>query len=320
MNGSYISKSFSRIPLLLVLIAMCMILSGCPSPPSTDYKGMFLNDINIEYRVNFDTVAPPTVNIYYFVNGMNKTAVFQLDGYDAEKNVGYKIVTVEDKNKWEQEYKDGITNTPDINDVALIQEAAANYEFPIFFICIYDYQNDYEFGKIVDNQTRIRNEYENVKKLEGIRQWSEKLLYDGEIIKINLEMYCFNYYSIEYSHVNLPTVEIKYGDNKKAVFQLDGYDKEKLLGYKFVTEIEKLDWGKRRSKGDIEAPDILDYELIKEFALDYNFPVFFIYMPEYWKASAGEVYKQEMSYSLERVLGNYLDYERRMTESSASTS
>ncbi len=302
MKGNYTLKSFSRIPLLLVLITMCMIFSGCPDAPSTDYEGIFINNISIEYRVNFDTMAPPTVNISYYVNGNNKIAEFQLDGYDADKSVGYKIVTVEDKNKWEQDYKNEIINAPDINDVAFIREAAANYEFPIFFICIYNYQNDSDYREIIDNQQEISNEYESVKKLEGIRQWTENLLYDGEIIKTNLEMYCFNYYSITFSHINLPTVEIVYGDNKKAVFKLDGYDKEKQLSYKFITEEEKLDWAQRRSKGDTETPDISDYRLIKESALEYDFPVLFVYMPEYWKASASEVFKKEMFSSLKYVM------------------
>lgn len=285
-------KKLLRFVFCIILTINLIILTGCPQEPSSDYRAMFENIINDEYGVEFETESLPTVDITYLsLNGDKITATFQLDGYDVDKKIGYKLVTIENKSKWEKDRNNGSLEAPDLSDTELIQEAAFNYEYPILFMCIYDFNNS-NYEQIKDNQITLINEYRNLMKKPIMERWIGDLLISGEVIKEGFEKYCKKNNNLNYSHENLPLVEIKYDTNKKAIFELDGYDEKRLVGYKFVTKADEDRWNLQRAEGNNDAPDIKDSELIKKAALSYDFPVFFIHIPEYWKTSIPYVYSR----------------------------
>jgi hypothetical protein len=66
-------------------------------------------------------------------------------------------------------------------------------------------------------------------------------MYDGQWIRERIEE---NYgeesiYNIRFTHDILPVVTIEFGQYQKAVFQLDGYDQNKKVGYKFITAADE---------------------------------------------------------------------------------
>jgi hypothetical protein len=119
----------------------------------------------------------------------------------------------------------------------------------------------------------------------SLKDWAKEVLYDGECIKEAIvELYRDDTYGVNFSDENPPTVTIAYGEGNRAVFQLDGYDPVKKVGYKFVTEADRLRWEAERKAGNLNAPDLSQYELIQASALDYDFSIVFYYYPRYWES------------------------------------
>jgi len=168
-------KHIKVVCFLTAYILFVLLLSGCPNQPSSDYVGMIKENMENGYGLRFDTADLPTVDIAYTMpEGTEKTAEFKLDGYDSEKEIGYKIVTLDDKEKWEQERLNGDSQAPDLNDADLIQEEATKYEFPVVFICIYDYQNDSNWDQIIENQETISNELYEIMNTQALKQWEKE--------------------------------------------------------------------------------------------------------------------------------------------------
>ena len=109
-------------------------------------------------------------------------------------------------------------------------------------------------------------------------------LYDGKWIKEAIVEDYRDGYGVNFSDEDPPTVTIAYGEGERAVFQLDGYDSAKKVGYKFVTEADRLKWEMERRAGNLEAPELSQYESIQASALDYDFPVVFYFYPRYWES------------------------------------
>jgi len=231
---------------------------------------------------------------YISKNGDIKEAAFQLDGYDAEKKIGYKLITLNDKALWEQERKNGNQEAPDLNDYELIQSAAIEYENPIFLIKIYEYQNQIDNDSIRKNQNKFFADLYKLLGTQRMVQWLEGGLYNGEWIKAGLEE-SMKSSGLNFSHNDLPMVDLYYGDNHEAVFSLDGYDTKMQVGYKFITDEDAIRWNDERRKGNNKAPDLTESVQIKEAALKYKFPVLFIYYPEYWKSDISSIYNQELA-------------------------
>ena len=288
----------------LMFISSGLLLIGCdPIPLDIIRNGTYFRDMmdsNMGYGVHFYHKSAPTVSIdYQLVDGITKTAEFRLDGYDAEKKIGYKLVLKDDKEEWEQMRSQGNLNAPDLNDAELIQNAAIRYQFPVLFMCAYQYQDELNQDEIDENAEEFIALYASLINAPEIKQWAEAGLYDGKWVEEELEEACLVYYNIYFSKKDLPTVKLEYGDNEKAIFQLSGYDTKRRIGYKFVTAEDEKNWNQRRSEGDFEAPDLTNSDILKQAAIEYEFPIIFIYMPEYWKMTASTIFKEEMSGSLD---------------------
>ncbi len=284
-----IKKTVSRIAACLMIILLGVLLLGCPATPSSDYNYVFESTLQNEYGIDFDKTNRRTVKITYRIpDGTEKTAIFQLDGYNAKKKVGYKLVTLKDKTQWEKDRANGNLNAPDLSDIKLIQEAAARNASHIFFISIYSYQNDTGYDQIIDDQGKVNGDARTILQTPEIKQWIEDGLYSGEWVKDGIEQYWakdYQFGKINFKHDDLRNVIIGYGDNQKAVFRLDGYDPEKQIGYKFVTAADEKRWEEQRKSGDINAPYLSESEQIRTAALWYDFPIIFIYAKDYWKSN-----------------------------------
>lgn len=286
-----------------LLILICIFLIGCPQEIDTNaiksgdyYKIALSSSLHSGYGIHFSEEDTPNIHITYELNdGTLKTAAFKLDGYDAEKKIGYKLITVDDKAQWEQQRKNGNTDAPDLNDFELIQTAMIQYEYPVLLLKIYEYQSEVNAKSRSENDNKFFNDlYEKLFKTQRMAKWFEEGLYSGEWIKEGLEETLSESYGLNYSHTDLPTVSIEY-DDTKVVFQIDGYDTKRQVGYKFVTGEDIKAWAARREQGDINAPDIAASNQIKDAALYYTFPILFVYVPEYWNTNIAAIFNQKLS-------------------------
>jgi len=102
----------------------------------------------------------------------------------------------------------------------------------------------------------------------------------GEFYK-NLIVSYFQGYMIDFLTNHLPTVEFDYqsegGVQKTVRFQMDGYDSVNEIGFKLVTRADESEW---ENSTDATAPDLIDVDIIAEKALQYQFPVMFLYTEE----------------------------------------
>lgn len=295
-----IRRFCSSIIQIIALLCVVLALSACDPPPpeyikSGDYFRVDLTSQLLgNYEVNFSSENSPTVNISYSISdGTDKTAVFQLDGYDAEKNIGYKLVLQKDKEGWDESRTEGNEDAPDMNDAALIQQAAAEYKFPVVFMWAYQYQNQLSQYQVNKNINKFDDDLKALMKTPALAKWAYDGLYGGAWIKEGIEKAAAYSFDTHFSHADLPVADITYGENKHAVFQLDGYDPIKQVGYKFVTAEDEQSWSKQRSEGKLEVPDLTDSELIRQSALEYRFTIVFIYVPEYWDSTVKKIVDQE---------------------------
>lgn len=109
----------------------------------------------------------------------------------------------------------------------------------------------------------------------------------GELFRAYLTTTFYEVYGVTFSKENVPAVEIEYqlsdGTKKTAAFTLDGYDDERKIGYKLVTLDVAAEWDKMRKEGDLEVPDLNDSPIIESKAVNYSFPVLFLWVPDYDK-------------------------------------
>lgn len=273
----------------LIMIGSCLILTGCPPRISQkevrngDFFRRQLEEKIIDlYGTHFSREDTPTVTVRYLSNGSEKLASFQLDAYDSLRRMGYILVTNEDKQQWEEERAAGNQEAPDLNDIALIQEQALNDEYPVLFVWIPEYQEG------PDALDSLYDEIAAFTDSETVKIWAEEGSYDGEWMKDSIEQFCrdprpYSQYTIDFAQEDLPTVTVEYDKDQSAVFQLDGFDAEKRVGYKFVTAADEAEWNDRRSNGDMTAPDLSQIKSLKTALLKYEYPIIFIYQPVYWK-------------------------------------
>lgn len=305
----------NRFVLCILLFCMCVLLTGCPSPMDTRYiengeafKNLITGNMYYMYGVQFKDTTVEAVIEYQTDDGSKKTAAFQLDGYDQDKKIGFKVVLEDNKNQWEADRQEGKLKAPDINDYNLIQAQAIKNETPIIFMQAYQYQGQLDEEQAKDNLNEFHYEFNALLDTKEMILWLENGLYSGEWIKERLEdSYRNSVHSIEFAHNDLPMVTIEYGMGKKAVFHLDGYDAEKEVGYIFVTAEVEEEWKQQREEGDLAAPNLLYSESIQRQSLYYNFPVIFIYQPEYWKMKINQVidYDMDTFTRLEEWLGQH---------------
>ncbi len=115
----------------------------------------------------------------------------------------------------------------------------------------------------------------------------EEEIRSGELFRAYLTTTFYNVYGVVFSKANLPTIKIDYqlsdGTIKKATFILDGYDDERKIGYRLVTLDDAAKWGNLRKEGNLEVPDLNDVSIIESKAIKYNFPVLFLWSPNYDK-------------------------------------
>lgn len=298
----------------MLSVALLIICSGCDYTYPVEevkngefFKHVVINSMNGVYCVNFSPDNTPIVDILYKKNGVEKSAEFQLDGYDPEKKIGYKIVLEKDKTNWEDKIKKGDQEVPDLNDSLLIQEAALKYQFPVIFMWGYQYQKDTDYDRLVDDGQTFMSDFNRIADKPEILGWAEKGMYDGRWIKEGIEQRSAEFFQINFANTNPPTIDLKYDTIKEAVFQIDGYDSKRQIGYKFVTEDEAYNWGMELGKGNHSVPNLFYIEQIKEAALNYEFPVIFIYVPEYWKGYIAPIFTDEVSKPLTGQLKPWLD-------------
>ncbi len=282
-----------RVLSVLLLIVLCTMLTGCPPymPKKAELvSGDFFREQIIgyfeAYSVHFSDMDTPNVTLGYINNDQSENRIsFLLDGYDPVKKFGFKFISLEDMKAWEND-----ENAPKPVDAPAIRDAALEYEFPIMFIWIPEGLGEEDY-----DSNRFYDEINDILKTQTMRIHLKTWLYDGKEYKKDFENHCTQYYGISFLHDYLPTVDITYYENKKAVFQLDGYDPVKQIGYKFVTAKEEQDWNERRKNGDEEVPDLADSEQIAQSALYYDFPVLFNYSPAYWTDKIGVVFSPSFS-------------------------
>lgn len=174
-----------RIEILFVLILICLILGGCPPKPNIDtvkngeqFKNVIVLAFN-KYHVDFDSDNLPIVHLAYTLSdGTEKKVKFKLDGYDEDKQIGLQLVTLEDKILWGEERKNSDSEAPDLNDAKLIQQQAVKYDFPIIFICIYDYQAEYNGNQIANNRAAVYKELYALFETPELMKWAEDLGYN----------------------------------------------------------------------------------------------------------------------------------------------
>jgi hypothetical protein len=145
----------------------------------------YVIEVNMQkYNVSFSTDNSPSVSITYErSDGTKKTAEFMLDGYDADKKIGYQLVTTEDKKQWDEERQNEDSEVPDLTDAKLIQEWATQYEFPVIFICVYDYQGEFDGSKIADNTVLVYKELYSILETPALMKWAENLGYDTILLE-----------------------------------------------------------------------------------------------------------------------------------------
>ncbi len=295
------NKKFICFLTCILILFAGIVCTGCDPIDSNLAKSGQLFDafspkLHNMYGVHLSKEEVPTVSIaYQSQDGTAKTAVFKLDGFDFSKKIGYKLVLKKDKEEWEESRKKGNIEAPDLNDAELIQQAAVRYEFPVLFMWAYQYQDELSQEQMSENCDEFGDKFKAIMSTPEMEKWAQDGLSNGNWTKESIEESCLNNFNIYFSHTDLPVVSIPYGDNKKAVFELDGYDAERQMGYKFVTADDEKTWDQQRADGSTEVPDLADTAQIKEAALNYDFPVLFMYVPEYWKTTFFEISRQELA-------------------------
>jgi len=175
-------KSIRCFIILATIFMVTMLLTGCPQKITNDeivsgdmYKDAISSVLYARYKINFSTEDTPTETIKYKADEETlATAVFQLDGYDAEKKIGYKLITKTDKAEWEQEIKNGNMEVPNVQCYRQIQTAAIEYEYPIIFIDISDYQTDTDEESLVRNNKNFFDEVDNLLNTSAMEQWLDE--------------------------------------------------------------------------------------------------------------------------------------------------
>lgn len=296
-------KQYIRLLLCFLAALICLFLAGCPHEIDTEavktgdyFKSVIETSLYNRYRINFREYHKIEIEIsYVLADGIIQNVIFQLDGYDPQKKIGYKVVTKEDKEIWQKERIKGNLKAPNLEDVQLIQKKAIEHQFPVIFITTYNFLDQLDHDSIVNNQSIVLGELMSILNTPHMKKWSREGLYNGDWIKEGLEETCLVSYGIYFSNNDLPVVEIPYGQDRKAIFELSGFDEKRQIGYKFVTAEDEINWNRMREEGDMDAPNLSDSEAIKEQALFYDFPVLFIYVPKYWETTITDIFNQELS-------------------------
>jgi len=161
-------RLFRRVVLCALFCAVSLCLSACPPRPDPEYArtgeyfcGPCTRAPKVKYQVIFETEILPNVIIEYrSAEGKEKRACFQVDGYDLEKNLAYKMVTQADQEKWEKAREEGDECAPDLADKEQIQKAALKNAVPVLFVCVYSYQNENELEveRMMDNANKVSDE------------------------------------------------------------------------------------------------------------------------------------------------------------------
>jgi hypothetical protein len=166
------AKFIRRVCLCTILFFICLLLTGCPNKPVSDYQGLLESAMNGRYGTNFGL---PVVSIsYQTADGTQKIADFQLDGFDYMNQIGYQFVTEEDKALWEQAKKDGQQSVPDLADIELIQQAAIKYKFPVLFIYIKN-SDSKDWGQIIENQQVLSAELSKLSDTPEMIEWAQRI-------------------------------------------------------------------------------------------------------------------------------------------------
>lgn len=301
MNGGTYMKKFYRFAICILILSSCFLLVGCPNAMDPKYvtsgdwfRSTLVSELMSRYWVNFKTEHLPVTISYQGTDGTVKKASFELDGYDPEKKIGYKLVLQSDKEEWEKSREEDNKEVPDLKDSELIQDAAVKHDFPIIFLWAYDYQYQLNQDAIFDNADKLRGSLIKLLNTPDFQHWAENGMYSGDWIRGYFEKCASDSFEINFKHFDLPVVTIEYGNNRKAVFQLDGYDTKKPYGYIFVTAHDEKNWALRRSQGDFMAPDLNDADLIRQAAYVNDYPILFIYVPQYWKSTVRDIVDKEL--------------------------
>lgn len=305
-------KFFARLTMLIMLILVCMILAACPSPVDTEYiqngdyfRSMITSELLGRYGVNFSASDQPMVSVAYLADeGSEKICEFILDGYDSEKHIGYKLVVKKDMELWEKSREKGELKAPEMRDREFIQKASLQFDYPIVFVWAYPYQDDLRQKDIEANRKEFKKSIEELLSNQEMINWAQQGLYNGEWIKEGIEKSAFYSFNIEFLHTDLPNIEMEYGDNQKAIFEIDGFDPDKQIGYLFVTADTEAEWNKQRLMGNSFAPDISQSAIMKQAALEYEFPILFIHVPRYWESTVSKIVGDELYitiYSNDRI-------------------
>ena len=168
-----------RFSIWVIVIIIVLLLAGCPQKIDREiiesgeyYKVAISSALHAKYEINFNEEDTPTILLTYQIDQYTtKNATIKLDGYDEEKKIGYKLITKNDKIEWEQDIEDGNTDVPDLEYYETIQTAAIEYEYPIIFIDISEYQNSYDIRSLTENDNKFFAELYNLFNTQAMAQW-----------------------------------------------------------------------------------------------------------------------------------------------------
>jgi hypothetical protein len=289
-------KTYQKIVSMVLLLGIALTFTGCPAIPDYEEQknGKSIREYckrycEQHYGIVLKAENTPTAKLSYTINGKIKTASFQLDGYDSEQKIGFKFVTLSDIENWDQKREKGDAEAPDIQDAALLERSALAYEYPIIFIWMEEYWKT--------NSNPLNKKLEEVFGSDILQAYLKDYMASGEMYKRISEAYFAFNDNISFN----PTTErvsVQYekdGVKKAATFLPDGYDGKNNVGYKFVTRADIQQWAEQRDQGVPNTPDMGDYTLIKEAAMDQDYPIFFIYLEDSWKQNESSKLLSEIS-------------------------
>jgi hypothetical protein len=139
------------------------------------FRMQITNKFNASYKIKFSSEDLPTVSIpYQLSDGTKKTAKFELDGYNDNANIGYKLVLAEDKILWDERIGNGDLEAPDMSDELIIQSACLQYDFPVIFLSAYQYQND-SGNKALEDMDKFIDSLNKIMKSDEIKKWESGL-------------------------------------------------------------------------------------------------------------------------------------------------
>lgn len=285
---------------MVYLLIICTTFTGCwfyfpitgvrsnPVPNDRAIISYIIKICRDDFSIHFSDIntlsAEETKNIrdvkiqYKAENGERKTAAFTLDGYDAKNELGFKFVSKKDMEEWKTRREKGDMEAPDLNDAKSIWEQAVGYTFPVIFIDIPEYWKE-------DLISRLESEIRSSFDLFVLNNIFRDRLIEGSMIREHINIYSWRY-GINFQTEDTPEVRIEYPDKFKnlrwAVFKLDGYDAVNRVGYKFVSRTDIEGWQRRMAAGETDLPNYEYWGDIRKSALNYEFPVIFICMEEYW--------------------------------------